>query len=197
MMAVTGFLRSVRYILLAIALIAITTCSSPYPAPPDTRKGPVVDVIHGVEFTDDYRWLENQDAPETRQWIAAQNEYAETIVGESPLRERIRTRLSELLDLPEVGTPRRAGSHEYFTIRRKGGEAPVIYRRPVPEDEDLEEAEPDPDGRYAVVLDPADIDPTYRTLLSMMNFSPDGDVMMYSVRDGGAGRNRNPFSGPG
>ena len=187
MMAVTGFLRSVRYILLAIALIAITTCSSPYPAPPDTRKGPVVDVIHGVEFTDDYRWLENQDAPETRQWIAAQNEYAETIVGESPLRERIRTRLSELLDLPEVGTPRRAGSHEYFTIRRKGGEAPVIYRRPVPEDEDLEEAEPDPDGRYEVVLDPADIDPTYRTLLSMMNFSPDGDVMMYSVRDGGAG----------
>ena len=188
-MAVTGFVRSVRYTLPAIALIAITTtCSSPYPAPPNTRTDPVVDVIHGVEFTDDYRWLENQDAPETRQWIAAQNDYAETIVGESPLRERIRTRLRELLDLPEVGTPRRAGSHEYFTMRRKGGEAPVIYRRPVPEGEDLAEdqAKPDPDGHYEVVLDPADIDPTYRTLLSMMNFSPDGDVMMYSIRDGGA-----------
>ena len=30
--------RSVRYTLLAIALIATTGCSSPYPAPPDTRK---------------------------------------------------------------------------------------------------------------------------------------------------------------
>ena len=57
--------RSVRYTLLAIALIATTGCSSPYPAPPDTRKDPVVDVIHGVEFKDDYRWLEDQGAPET------------------------------------------------------------------------------------------------------------------------------------
>ena len=107
--------RSARYTLLAIALIATTGCSSPYPAPPDTRKDPVVDVIHGVEFRDDYRWLEDQGAPETRQWIAAQNDYAETIVGESPLRERIRTRLRELIDIPEVGTPRKAGGYVRYS----------------------------------------------------------------------------------
>ena len=152
-----------------------------------------MDVIHGVEFRDDYRWLEDQGAPETRQWIAAQNDYAETIVGESPLRERIRTRLRELIDLPEVGTPRRAGGYEYFTMRRKDEEAPVIYRRPVPEEENPEEEnpeeenpEPELDSKYEIVLDPADIGPAYRTLLSIMSFSPDGDAMMYSIRDGGA-----------
>ena len=104
-------------------------------------------------------------------------------MGESPLRERIRTRLRELIDLPEVGTPRGAGGYEYFTMRRKGEEAPVIYRRPVPEEENPEEenAEPELDGTYEIVLDPA-----YRTLLSIMSFSPDGDAMMYSIRDGGA-----------
>jgi prolyl oligopeptidase len=76
--------------LLATALFGLLlgACGSPYPPPPDTREEAVVDVLHGVEFTDDYRWLEDQEAPETRAWIDAQNAYAELIVGESQLRDR-------------------------------------------------------------------------------------------------------------
>ena len=175
--------RPVRCAILAIVLVATAGCS-PYPAAPNTRTDPVVDVIHGVEFTDDYRWLEDQESAQTRQWIAAQNAYAETIVDESPLRDRVRARLAELMDIPDVGSPRKAGEYEYFTMRRKGEEAPVIYRRPVPGEEDADE--PDLGGEYEVVLDPADLDPEYRTLLSIMNFSPEGDAMMYSIRVGGA-----------
>ena len=59
---------------------ALSACSGPYPPPPDSRIDPVTDVLHGGEITDNYRWLEDQDAAETREWIAAQNEYAELIV---------------------------------------------------------------------------------------------------------------------
>ncbi|MCH7563298.1 MAG: hypothetical protein IH968_05670 [Gemmatimonadetes bacterium] len=169
--------------LLLTLLVAAAACS-PYPPPPESRIDPVTDVIHGVEFIDDYRWLEEQDAPETRAWIAAQNEYAETIVGESPLRDRIRERIRELIDIPNVGDTRHAGDYEYFTMRRAGEEAPVIYRRAAPEDEDAEE--PSLDEEYEVVLDPVDFDPAYRTLLSIVDFTPDGDIMMYSVRLGGS-----------
>lgn len=169
----------------AVALVLVTqACSRPYPPPPDTRRDPVVDVLHGVEFTDDYRWLEDQEAPETRQWIADQNAYAETVVGESPLRDRIRARMRELIDRDDVGSPRTAGDYEYFTMRRAGEEAPVIYRRPAAEDEDAEE--PTVDGEYDVVMDPAQLDPAYRRLVSMMDFSEDGRLMMYSIREGGA-----------
>ena len=166
------------------ALVWAAGCTGPYPPPPETRVDPVVDVLHGVEFTDDYRWLEDQEAPETREWIAAQSAYAELVVGESPLRDRFRARLRELMDRDDVGTPRRAGDFEYFTMRRAGEEAPVLYRRPAPDDEDAEE--PTVVGSYEVVLDPADLDPTYRMLVSLMGFSPDSSLMMYSIREGGS-----------
>jgi prolyl oligopeptidase len=180
---VSPFRRGV--ISLAWAPLALQACSpSPYPAPPETRVEPVTYALHGVEFTDPYRWLERQDAAETRAWIAAQNAYAELVVGESALRERFSERLRNLTDRDDVGSPRRAGEFEYFTMQRSGDEAGVVYRRPSSGEEDA--AEPTVDGSYEVVLDPAEIDATYRTPVSMMGLSPDGRLMMYSVRQGGA-----------
>jgi prolyl oligopeptidase len=176
---------SIRLRLFPVLLVAVTACQAQYPPPPESRLEPVTDVIHGVEIVDGYRWLEDQEAPETRAWIDAQNAYAESIVGQSPLRDRIRARILELQDIPDVGSTRRAGEFEYFTMRRAGEESPRIYRRPVSESEE-ESEEPALDGDYEVVLDPADFDPTYRTLLSTVDFSPDGRLMLYAIRQGGA-----------
>jgi len=168
---------------LALAGAWVAACSPPFPPPPETRVETVVDTLHGVAFADDYRWLEVQEAAETRAWIAAQNAYAERIVGESPLRDRFRTRLRELTDRDDVGTPRTAGAFEYFTLRRAGEEMERVYRRPVTADESHE---PSVDEAYEAVLDPADFDPKHRVPLAMMSFSPDGGLMAYSVRQGGA-----------
>ncbi|MGH7500492.1 MAG: prolyl oligopeptidase family serine peptidase [Longimicrobiales bacterium] len=164
---------------------AVVACSrSPYPPPPGTRVETVVDTLHGVAFEDDYRWLEEQDAPETRAWIAAQNAYAEAIVGESLLRDRFRTTLRTLIDVPEVGTTQKAGEFEYFTMQRAGEPMERLYRRPAPASGDT--SKPALSGEYDVVLDPGVFDPANRTIISLMDFSPDGRVMMYSVRQGGA-----------
>ncbi|MDE0898918.1 MAG: prolyl oligopeptidase family serine peptidase [Longimicrobiales bacterium] len=149
---------------------------------PESRRDPVAQVMHGVEFVDDYTWLEDQDAPETRAWISAQNRFAEEVVGESPLRDGIRRRLRELTDSDDVGLPRRAGAFEYFTMRRRGEEAPILYRRPFVEDAGA----PVVEEGYEVVIDPGLIDPTHRTLIAMMSFAREGSLMMYSIRQGGA-----------
>ncbi|HSM59825.1 MAG TPA: prolyl oligopeptidase family serine peptidase [Longimicrobiales bacterium] len=169
---------------LAAAVVLASACSGPYPPPPETRVETVVDTLHGVAFADDYRWLEDQDAPETRAWIAAQNAYAELVVGESPLRDRFRARLDELTDRDDVGRPRKAGDWEYFSMIREGEEMGRVYRRPAPEEEDAEE--PSPEGDYEVVLDPVDFHAGYRVVVSMGDFSPDGRYMTYTVRQGGA-----------
>ncbi len=185
-------MRSSRLLPVLVATLAVSAACrpSPYPPPPETPVDPVTDVLHGVEIVDHYRWLEDQDAAETRAWIAAQNEHAETVVGESPLREHLRARLRELTDRDDVGSTRRAGDFEYFTMRRQGEEASVLYRRPAPADAgaggDAEAEEPSVDGSYEVVLDPADFDPSYRTSLATIDFSEDGSLMLYSVRRGGA-----------
>src|SRR4051794_28504407 len=75
---------------------AVTAPSKPA-GPPPTRTVDFKEVLHGVEIADPYRWLEDQESAETRQWIAAQNAYAHSLLGGLPARGVIRARLQELL----------------------------------------------------------------------------------------------------
>lgn len=161
----------------------ILGCSPAYPPPPETARVPVHDTIHGVAFVDPYRWLEEQDSPDTRAWIAAQNAYAEQIVGDTPTRRALEDRLAALMDVPGPVRPRRAGAHEYFSLRKKGREVAAIYRRPAPAEP--EDRPLDVDADYEVVVDPLERDPSGTTSAAILDFSPDGTLMLYSVRDGG------------
>jgi len=71
--------KSCRTILLAAAgTVLLSGCGAPapqtsIPAPPETRRDDAVDIFHGIEIIDSYRWLEDQESPETRDWLDAQN----------------------------------------------------------------------------------------------------------------------------
>jgi prolyl oligopeptidase len=164
-----------------VPVLAAACARSPYPPPPETRVEPVTDTLHGVAIEDPYRWLEDQDAPEVRDWIARQNAYADSVVGDSPLRQRLQQRLAQLMGAPSVGAPRKAGDWEYFTLRRSNEETAVIYRRPAP-------AQPeriDPAGRYEKVVDPFAIRADGTTGVGLEAVSNDGRHLLFSVRDGG------------
>ena len=81
---------------LAVSLL-LATCIAAVPSIPPrpvTPKRPVVDEYHGVKVVDDYRWLENWDDPEVKQWSAAENartrEYLDNLPPRPAIRERIR-----------------------------------------------------------------------------------------------------------
>ncbi|WP_419939585.1 prolyl oligopeptidase family serine peptidase [Candidatus Palauibacter sp.] len=169
--------------LLPTLAVCLAACDPPYPPAPETARIPVVDTLHGVEFTDDYRWLEDQESAETRAWIDEQNAYAEQVVGDTPLRADLEGRLRELMDAPGAIFPRRAGDYEYFSFRKPGREVGAIYRRPAPDEP--REAPTDPDGEFEVVIDPLDLRDDATTSVSIVDFSPDGDLMIYAIRDGG------------
>src|SRR5262245_35642602 len=40
---------------------------------PTARKGDQVDTYHGTQVSDPYRWLEDDNSPETAAWVAAEN----------------------------------------------------------------------------------------------------------------------------
>ncbi len=168
---------------LSLGALFAVSCSSPRPAPPQSKRVEVRETLHGVELVDSYRWLEDQESPETRQWIEAQNAYAERIVGESERRARLRSRLGEILRQPEVGFPRKSGEFEYFTLRRTSDELPVVYRRPAPPEGEVPPI--DPAATYEVVLDPHPLSPDHTTRVDILSLSPDGKHLLYSLRDGG------------
>ena len=168
----------------SLLLLGLAACGGEYPLPPETEQIPFTETLHGVEFEDPYRWLEDQDSPETRAFIDRQNEYAELIVGEPPEREWARRRLAELIDTPSIGSPNKAREYELFTLRRTGEELASIVRRPAPEEAEAGPAKIDPAGEYEVVIDPTEAGGEYAHI-GIVAVSPDGGQMLYNVRIGG------------
>lgn len=170
----------------ALSLFAatITACDrSPYHPAPETRTAVVTDTLHGVTFEDPYRWLEDQNAPEVRDWIAVQTAHADSVLGpDNPLRQSLRTRLTALMDAPSPGNPRRAGDYEYFTLRRVGEPVAAIYRRKTPKGD----VPVSPDSTYEKVIDPLELRNDGTTSVNIESFSRNNRLMMYTVRDGGS-----------
>ena len=57
---------------------------------PTAKKIDHTDDYHGTIVADPYRWLEDTDAPDTREWIAAENEITFAYLNSIPEREWIK-----------------------------------------------------------------------------------------------------------
>ena len=110
---------------------------------PNTHQVDQSDDFHGTNVKDPFRWLEQDvQQPEVDAWIHAQNKVTSKYLSSLPGREKIETRLKELLDYDKYGTPFKRGDN-YFYFKKTGLQNhEVLYRS-----ETL-------DGQAAVVLDP-------------------------------------------
>lgn len=83
-----------------------------YPRP---VRGDTVDNYHGTLVADPYRGLEDLDSAATRDWVAAQAKLTNSYLAALPGRERLRSRLSQLVNYERFGVPFQAGGHYFFT----------------------------------------------------------------------------------
>src|SRR5579864_9531054 len=139
---------------------------------PNTRREDVRDLIHGVEVSDPYRWLEDGTSAETRAWIAAQQKYTAPFL-KTRERARIHGRLTELMKIEAVGIPIERRD-QYFFLRRGGDQQQnVICRR-----RGL-------DGPDEVLIDPNEMSPDHNVSVDILDVTPDGALLAYAVRHGG------------
>ncbi|HET8946014.1 MAG TPA: prolyl oligopeptidase family serine peptidase [Candidatus Polarisedimenticolia bacterium] len=143
------------------------------PPPPVTRRDDVKETLHGVTIVDPYRWLEDQNAPETRAWIDAQNTYAHALLDPLPMRGAIRERLTALARQDTQWAPTERAGRYFIQRRRAGDDLPALFVRD------------GIDGREAVLLDPAPLSPDHTTSVSIEDLSMDGGTLAYGVRTGG------------
>src|SRR5688572_7107858 len=85
---------------------------------PTTRVAPVSETLHGETFEDPYRWLEDESA-EMRAWTEAQNAYSAATLGALPGRSALRERLTELLGVGYVMSPK-VKKGKLFFVKREG-----------------------------------------------------------------------------
>src|SRR5215471_6573314 len=142
-------------------------------APPPTRTDNVRDTLHGVEIVDPYRWLEDQQSPETRAWIDAQNQYTQSLLAQRPSLPAIKSRLAGLMRSDRMSVPKVCAGQYFFTLQRADQDLAVICRRTSLN----AEAQP--------LVDPLPMSSDHTTSVGMMDVSHDGKRMVYSIRRGG------------
>ena len=142
-------------------------------APPPTAVREVVDTRHGVEVRDPYRWLEDQDAPETRAWIDGQNAYTDAVLAALPGRDRLREVAAAVLERDSTGVPIERGGRYFYHRRRAGQDLSLIRVRD------------GFDGDDRVLVDPHPLSPDHTTSVGLRDVSDDGALVAYAVRAGG------------
>src|SRR5437763_9497178 len=83
-----------------------------YPPAPTSDQ---VDDYSGVKVADPYRPLENPDAPESRQWIEAEDKLTFDFLKTIPEQDGIKKRLIEIWDYERFGVPFKEKSRYFFS----------------------------------------------------------------------------------
>jgi hypothetical protein len=88
--------------------------------PPPTRLDSAKDTYGTTVVPDPYRWLENQESPETRAWIDAQQRCTEAALSKVPGRSQISNRLTEIYNTDSYEVPGERGGRFFLQKRPEG-----------------------------------------------------------------------------
>jgi prolyl oligopeptidase len=141
---------------------------------PQARRGDVVDNYFGTKVVDPYRWMEDLNSPEVKQWVGAENAVTSRYLDALPMRNALKTRITELWDYPKVSAPRYEGRHWFYSRNSGLQRQSVVFTR-----ETLTGAE-------TVALDPNALSPDGSIALSGFVPSPDGLHFAYGQSEGGS-----------
>ena len=140
---------------------------------PSTKKVTKVDKYFGTKVIDNYRWLENDNAVETKNWVDKQNETTFSYLENIPFRNQIKNRLEQLWDYDKVSAPFKEGYYTYFYKNSGLQNQYVVYRKKKGYEEE-------------VFLDPNTFAKDGTTSLAGLNFSKSGKLLAYSISEGGS-----------
>ena len=144
------------------------------PPPPATEQKPVTETIHGVTITDPYRWLEDQNSPETRAWIDSQMKYTEQYLSQLKILPDIEKELGRLERVESYSIPIERGGKYFFKKRLADENQGSIYVRNGLHGEDQR------------LIDATKLSADQNTSVQINDVSKDGKLLVYGIRSGGA-----------
>ncbi|MEL6140623.1 MAG: S9 family peptidase, partial [Bacteroidota bacterium] len=141
---------------------------------PTTATTEVTDDYHGTAVADPYRWLEDDNAENTKAWVGEQNKVTFGYLEQIPFRKAIEDRLTELVNYPRLSSPFKVGDYYFFSKNDGLQNQSVIYYQ-----QGL-------DGEPKVFIDPNALNEDGTTSISLLGASKDKKYMAYSRSDAGS-----------
>ncbi|MEK7434547.1 MAG: prolyl oligopeptidase family serine peptidase [Cyanobacteriota bacterium] len=153
-------------------LATLTIYSNSYASdftPPVSPQKPVVETLHGVTLTDSYKWLEDKENLEVKEWTKKQHETTLKYLNEKEpeikgLKDEIRT----LIDRDRESPLKLIGKHQFFTKKKKGESQYKLYTI-------LNKKE-------VVLFDPTKIDTSGKTAITDIQYTFSGDKVAVGIQ---------------
>ncbi|MEX5748837.1 prolyl oligopeptidase family protein [Massilia sp. X63] len=156
------------------ALAQSCSTSGPSLTYPVTKKVDQLDNYHGTTVADPYRWLEDANSAETKEWVTAQNKLTQAYLAQIPQRAAIRERLTKLWNYERYSVPGKEGGR-YFYSRNDGLQnQSVLYTQKSLLD------------TPRMLLDPNTMSSDGTVALAGLAVSPDGKLLAYSTAASGS-----------
>ena len=141
---------------------------------PVARTVEQTDDYFGTAVSDPFRWMEDVDSAELKTWIDAENELTQEYLAKVPVRERMQSRLMELINFERYTAPERRGTRYFYSHNSGLQNQNVLYWQ-----EGL-------DGEPKVLLDPNTFSEDGTVAISSISITDDGMLAAYSIADAGS-----------
>ncbi|MEO0733207.1 MAG: S9 family peptidase, partial [Bacteroidota bacterium] len=141
---------------------------------PPTKHVDRVDDYHGTLVTDPYRWLEDDNATDTKAWVQAQNAVTFGYLEKIPFRQAFVDRLTELVDYPRIGAPTKVGDY-YIWSKNNGLQNQSVYYY-----------KHGTDGEERVFIDPNVLNTAGTTSIGLLGADKGNRYMAYRRSDAGS-----------
>ncbi|MEJ7740878.1 MAG: prolyl oligopeptidase family serine peptidase [Chitinophagaceae bacterium] len=140
---------------------------------PSLKTSEQVDLFFGTKVADPYRWLENDTAGETNNWVQRENAVTQEYLTRIPFRDAIQKRLTSLWNYEKYSAPFKEGGYTYYYKNNGLQNQFILYRQKS-------------DVAQEVFLDPNKFSPDGTTSLAGIDFTKDGSLAAYLISEGGS-----------
>ncbi|MBL8077637.1 MAG: S9 family peptidase [Anaerolineales bacterium] len=139
---------------------------------PIAAKRPHFITQHGVTRNDEYYWMRERENPEALQYLQAENEYLEEVLGHiQPLRKQLFEEMKGRIKEADETVPEKIGKYLYYKRHETGKQYPIHCRK-----------KDAPDATEEILLDQNQLAEGHEFCsVSAFAISPDGTKLAYSV----------------
>ncbi|WP_168036394.1 prolyl oligopeptidase family serine peptidase [Neolewinella antarctica] len=141
---------------------------------PETKTVDHTDDYHGTTVTDEYRWLEDDNAEDTKAWVTAENEATFGYLDKIPFRSQFADRMEELVDYPRIGAPNKVGDYYIFSKNDGLQNQSVYYYKQ------------GDDGEEKVFIDPNSLNDEGTTSIGLLGADKANKYMAYNRSEAGS-----------
>lgn len=140
-----------------------------------TKKEKIIDNFHGTLVEDPYRWLEDPNSKNTRQWVDEQNKRTEDYLNSFSSKKDIEKQLSTLTNYLKYTVPTKEGDYYYYHKNNGLQNQAVFYRT-----KDLVNIEEE------VIIDPNLFSKEGTAAITNISFNEDGTKLAYGISYNGS-----------